>query len=83
MYESVKERLGANEEGHHPAAAAAAGASATLASDALMTPCDVIKQRLQVDLCFGYVLPFRYRLLLGPLPPVFCLTTAALEKMGC
>eukprot|EP00884_Botryococcus_braunii_P016663 jgi/Botrbrau1/3680/Bobra.0008s0009.2 len=48
VYESAKERLGATAEGHHPVAAAAAGAAATLTSDALMTPCDVIKQRLQV-----------------------------------
>ncbi|KAG0334087.1 Fe(2+) transporter [Podila horticola] len=40
--------FGGNESGHHPVAAAAAGACATIASDALMNPFDVIKQRMQV-----------------------------------
>ncbi|ORY15801.1 mitochondrial carrier domain-containing protein [Clohesyomyces aquaticus] len=50
-YETVKHALGGNEGGqeeHHPFAAAASGASATIASDALMNPFDVIKQRMQL-----------------------------------
>ncbi|KAF2121724.1 mitochondrial carrier domain-containing protein [Lophiotrema nucula] len=50
-YEAVKHALGGNEGGHgehHPLAAAASGASATIASDALMNPFDVIKQRMQL-----------------------------------
>ncbi|KAH3009512.1 hypothetical protein KXW18_001098 [Aspergillus fumigatus] len=48
-YEVVKEMAGGNvDEGHHPLAAAASGAAATIASDALMNPFDVIKQRMQV-----------------------------------
>ncbi|KAI9840901.1 MAG: Fe(2+) transporter [Sclerophora amabilis] len=49
VYESVKERTGGNVgDAHHPLAAATGGACATIASDALMTPFDVLKQRLQV-----------------------------------
>lgn len=49
-YEVVKEFAGGNAQDgkHHPLAAAASGASATIASDALMNPFDVIKQRMQV-----------------------------------
>ncbi|KAF2685750.1 asparaginyl-tRNA synthetase [Lentithecium fluviatile CBS 122367] len=50
-YEAAKHALGGNEGGseeHHPFAAAASGASATIASDALMNPFDVIKQRMQL-----------------------------------
>ncbi|KAG0034190.1 Fe(2+) transporter [Podila clonocystis] len=47
-YEYAKQAFGGNESGHHPVAAAAAGACATIASDALMNPFDVIKQRMQV-----------------------------------
>jgi len=39
---------GAHQE-HHPLAAAVSGASATIASDALMNPFDVIKQRMQLQ----------------------------------
>lgn len=42
-YEAVKHNLGGNEGGsdeHHPFAAAASGAAATIASDALMNPFD-------------------------------------------
>ena len=40
-YELVKEFAGGNvDEGHHPLAAALSGASATIASDALMNPFD-------------------------------------------
>ncbi|KKK21746.1 RNA-splicing protein [Aspergillus ochraceoroseus] len=48
-YEFVKDMAGGNaDDGHHPLAAAMSGASATIASDALMNPFDVIKQRMQV-----------------------------------
>ncbi|KAG0285181.1 Fe(2+) transporter [Dissophora globulifera] len=47
-YEYAKEAFGGNEAGHHPLAAGAAGACATISSDALMNPFDVIKQRMQV-----------------------------------
>lgn len=48
VYEAAKERLGANRPGHHPIAAAAAGAMATTLHDAVLTPMDVVKQRLQL-----------------------------------
>ncbi|CAI2180292.1 5518_t:CDS:2 [Funneliformis geosporum] len=48
-YEFCKDLFGANAtQGHHPFATGAAGACATIASDALMNPFDVIKQRMQV-----------------------------------
>ncbi|KAI8338500.1 mitochondrial carrier domain-containing protein [Chlamydoabsidia padenii] len=47
-YEFCKEYYGANRQGHHPLASAAAGATATFAHDALMNPFDVIKQRMQL-----------------------------------
>ncbi|KAI9433367.1 mitochondrial carrier domain-containing protein [Lactarius psammicola] len=49
-YEAVKELTGGNQEGsaHQWLSAPLAGASATIASDALMNPFDVIKQRMQV-----------------------------------
>ncbi|KAL1900403.1 Fe(2+) transporter [Ceratocystis pirilliformis] len=48
-YEAVKHIMGGNEAGvHHPLAAATSGACATIASDALMNPFDVIKQRMQM-----------------------------------
>lgn len=49
-YEVVKEFAGGNKQDgkHHPLAAATSGACATIASDALMNPFDVIKQRMQV-----------------------------------
>ncbi|KAF1830562.1 mitochondrial carrier [Decorospora gaudefroyi] len=50
-YEATKHALGGNEGGsdeHHPIAAAASGAAATISSDALMNPFDVIKQRMQM-----------------------------------
>ncbi|KAF9428562.1 Fe(2+) transporter [Podila epigama] len=46
-YEYAKQAFGGNESGHHPLAAAAAGACATIAADAFMNPFDVIKQRMQ------------------------------------
>jgi solute carrier family 25 iron transporter 28/37 len=47
-YEACKESFGANADGHHPLASAAAGACATLAHDTLMNPFDVVKQRMQL-----------------------------------
>lgn len=35
-------------DGHHPAIAGVSGAIATIVNEAIMTPVDVIKQRLQV-----------------------------------
>ncbi len=49
VYEAVKDRLGGNETGHNPLVAGFSGAVATAFNDAIMTPADVIKQRLQVD----------------------------------
>ncbi len=46
--ESCKERFGVNGREHNVAGAAAAGAVATLFHDSIMTPMDVIKQRLQL-----------------------------------
>lgn len=43
-----QDRLGVNQPGHHPAGAAVAGAAATVFHDAVMTPMDVVKQRLQL-----------------------------------
>jgi len=51
-YEAVKELCGGNEVGSDAGnvflATAAAGAAATIASDALMNPFDVVKQRMQI-----------------------------------
>lgn len=48
-YESVKHNLGGNiGDEHHPFVSGFAGACATTASDALMNPFDVVKQRMQV-----------------------------------
>ncbi|KAF2835926.1 mitochondrial carrier [Patellaria atrata CBS 101060] len=50
-YETVKQAMGGNTGGkheHHPLAAAVSGAAATITSDALMNPFDVIKQRMQL-----------------------------------
>eukprot|EP00484_Ammonia_sp_Unknown_P030004 CAMPEP_0197051704 /NCGR_PEP_ID=MMETSP1384-20130603/26298_1 /TAXON_ID=29189 /ORGANISM="Ammonia sp." /LENGTH=322 /DNA_ID=CAMNT_0042484303 /DNA_START=228 /DNA_END=1196 /DNA_ORIENTATION=- len=50
MYEYSKFRLGA-EEGLHPLKIALAGAFAAMAHDAIVTPFDVIKQRMQLKNC--------------------------------
>ncbi|GBG67785.1 hypothetical protein CBR_g910 [Chara braunii] len=47
-YEFAKQELGGNRSGHHPVAHATAGALATVASDAVFTPMDVVKQRMQL-----------------------------------
>ncbi|KAF3794444.1 Mitoferrin [Nymphaea thermarum] len=49
VYELCKSRLGGNLSGHHPFAHALSGVAATVASDAVFTPMDVVKQRLQVE----------------------------------
>ncbi|CAN0076233.1 unnamed protein product, partial [Ectocarpus sp. 13 AM-2016] len=48
VLEYCKDRLGVNQPGHQPAGAAVAGAAATVFHDAVMTPMDVVKQRLQL-----------------------------------
>eukprot|EP01018_Ginkgo_biloba_P000097 Gb_18477 [translate_table: standard] len=48
IYEVCKEKLGGNRHGHHPFAHGASGIFATVASDAVITPMDVVKQRLQL-----------------------------------
>ncbi|KAK9147371.1 hypothetical protein Scep_006128 [Stephania cephalantha] len=48
VYEVCKEYLGGNRPGHHPLVHAASGIVATTASDAVLTPMDVVKQRLQL-----------------------------------
>lgn len=55
VYEAAKARLGVNEPGHHPFAAGAAGALATTLHDAVLTPMDVVKQRLQLGYYRGAV----------------------------
>lgn len=41
------------EDQAHPLQAAAASACATIVSDGMMTPADVVKQRMQVTLMLG------------------------------
>eukprot|EP01018_Ginkgo_biloba_P004583 Gb_38633 [translate_table: standard] len=48
VYEVCKEKLGGNLPGHHPLAHAMSGILATIASDSVLTPMDVVKQRLQL-----------------------------------
>lgn len=50
VFESVKSSLGGDSaSGNNPLVSAAAGASATISSDALMNPFDVVKQRMQIN----------------------------------
>jgi len=53
IYEKSKVAFGADQDGHHPLAAGASGALATIAHDSIMTPMDVIKQRLQLGFYEG------------------------------
>jgi solute carrier family 25 iron transporter 28/37 len=55
IYEAGKEHLGANRPGHHPFAAGLAGAMASVAHDCIMTPLDVMKQRMQLGYHTGLV----------------------------
>lgn len=48
VYEASKEALGANSAGHTPLPAAISGAFATVLHDGVLTPMDVVKQRLQL-----------------------------------
>lgn len=47
-YELAKETLGGNNDAYAPGAIGLAGAIATIGSDAIFTPADVVKQRLQL-----------------------------------
>jgi len=47
-FEYVKRKTGGNEPGHHLLTNAMGGAAATMAHDAVVTPVDVVKQRMQV-----------------------------------
>lgn len=49
VYEALKDRFGANKGGHRPLETAAAATLATVISDGVMTPLDVVKQRLQLE----------------------------------
>mmetsp|Transcript_13534 Transcript_13534/g.27665 ORF Transcript_13534/g.27665 Transcript_13534/m.27665 type:complete len:264 (-) Transcript_13534:953-1744(-) len=48
IYEATKRRMVDVRGGHQPLAVAACGAAATIAADAVMTPLDVVKQRMQL-----------------------------------
>ena len=48
VYEASKSSFGVNEPGHHPLASAACGALSTVSHDMVMTPLDVVKQRMQL-----------------------------------
>ncbi|PAV19958.1 mitochondrial carrier [Pyrrhoderma noxium] len=48
VYEAVKEITGGNKAGNQFLSTSIAGAAATIASDALMNPFDVVKQRMQM-----------------------------------
>lgn len=53
VYEYTKLVMGVDEPGHHPMGAALAGALATTLHDLVMTPLDVVKQRLQLGYYAG------------------------------
>ncbi|TPX53306.1 hypothetical protein SeMB42_g00861 [Synchytrium endobioticum] len=48
-YERCKVLFGGDQDGHHPLRVGAAGACATIVSDGVMNPFDVIKQRMQMQ----------------------------------
>jgi solute carrier family 25 iron transporter 28/37 len=47
-YEFCKRRLGGSQPGHHPFITGLSGICATTVSDAILTPMDAVKQRLQL-----------------------------------
>uniref|UniRef100_K3X9N6 Mitoferrin n=1 Tax=Globisporangium ultimum (strain ATCC 200006 / CBS 805.95 / DAOM BR144) TaxID=431595 RepID=K3X9N6_GLOUD len=53
VFESMKKTLGADSAEHTPIASGAAGVVATVCHDMIMTPMDVIKQRLQLGYYSG------------------------------
>jgi solute carrier family 25 (mitochondrial iron transporter), member 28/37 len=53
IYEETKKRFRVGTATAHPLGAAFAGMSATLAHDLVMTPCDTVKQRLQLGFYRG------------------------------
>jgi len=60
IYETCKSYTGANDTNeHHPFAAAISGATATFFHDVIMTPMDVVKQRLQLGQYRGTIDCFR------------------------
>lgn len=48
IFESTRRLVGADQPGHHPLGAAICGATASLSHDLLITPFDVVKQRMQL-----------------------------------
>jgi solute carrier family 25 iron transporter 28/37 len=48
VFEAMKKTLGADQKGHHPIQAAACGTIASVTHDLLITPFDVVKQRMQL-----------------------------------
>ena len=59
IYEAGKTQFGADGPDHTPMASALAGAVATTAHDSVMTPLDVVKQRLQLGFHDGVADSFR------------------------
>lgn len=53
VYEAGKRATGVDAPGHHPVAAAAVGGVSTMLHDAIITPMDLVKQRLQVPAARG------------------------------
>lgn len=53
-YEYTKRRLLSNSNQHEPASAAVCGAAATLCHDVILTPMDVVKQRMQLG-CYNSI----------------------------
>jgi len=49
VYEFLKRKFGANTQQHTPVRNAGAGVIATMLSDAVMTPADAVKQRMQLN----------------------------------
>jgi len=49
-YEACKSKMGGDKPGHHPLASSLSGIVATVASDAVLSPTDAIKQRMQLHL---------------------------------